>query len=81
MALGPEARADARGEYLHRQSQDKRILKKIHARLKDGDHNGHSGFEKPEALKHSLPAFGHAASTTGIAWSIVSKATKFNSPN
>lgn len=44
-------------DYLHWQRHDKRILKKIHALLKDVDRNGHSGIGKPEPLKHSLSGF------------------------
>lgn len=39
-------------EYLYWQTQDKKIVKRINALLKDIDRNGFDGTGKPEPLKH-----------------------------
>lgn len=43
-------------EYLSWQ-QDKKMLKRINALIKDIDRNAHQGIGKPEALKHELSGF------------------------
>lgn len=44
-------------EYVYWQSQDKRIIKRINALLKDIERNGYDGIGKPEALKSDLSGF------------------------
>lgn len=44
-------------DYLYRQQQDKKILKRINALLKDIDRNGYTGIGKPEPLKYELSGF------------------------
>ena len=41
-------------DYLYWQQQDKKILKRINALLKDIDRNGYTGIGKPEPLKYEL---------------------------
>jgi toxin YoeB len=41
-------------DYLHWQTEDKKILKKINELIKDIDLNGNEGIGKPELLKHEL---------------------------
>lgn len=44
-------------DYLYWQQQDKKILKRINALLKDIDRNGYRGIGKPEPLKYELSGF------------------------
>lgn len=44
-------------DYLYWQQQDKKILKRINALLKDIDRNGYTGIGKPEPLKYELSGF------------------------
>jgi len=44
-------------DYLYRQSQDKKTLKRINLLLKDIDRNGNTGLGKPEALKGDLQGY------------------------
>ena len=44
-------------EYVYWQSQDKRIIKRSNALLKDIERNGYDGIGKPEALKSDLSGF------------------------
>jgi toxin YoeB len=44
-------------EYLHWQTADRRILKRINELLRDIERNGNSGIGKPEALKHGFQGY------------------------
>lgn len=44
-------------DYLYRQSQDKKTLKRINLLLKDIDRNGYTGLGKPEPLKGDLQGY------------------------
>lgn len=44
-------------DYLYWQQEDRKILKRINALLKDIDRNGYSGIGKPEPLKHEFSAY------------------------
>lgn len=44
-------------DYLYWQQQDKKVLKRINALLKDIDRNGYTGIGKPEPLKYELSGF------------------------
>ena len=44
-------------DYLYWQQQDKKILKRINALLKDIDRNGYTGIGKLEPLKYELSGF------------------------
>lgn len=44
-------------DYLWWQQQDRKVLKRINALLKDIARNGHEGIGKPEALKHDWSGF------------------------
>lgn len=44
-------------DYLYWKQQDKKILKRINALLKDIDRNGYTGIGKPEPLKYELSRF------------------------
>lgn len=44
-------------QYLAREIEDKKILKKINDLIKDIDHNGNQGIGKPEPLKHELAGY------------------------
>jgi toxin YoeB len=43
--------------YLHWQTQDKKILKRINKLLQDIERNGYNGIGKPEPLKHDLSGY------------------------
>lgn len=45
---------DARDDYLHRRTQDRKTLRRINALLKDIDRNGYDGIGKPEPLRENL---------------------------
>ena len=44
-------------DYVHWQTQDKKILKRINQLIKDIDRNGYEGIGKPEPLKYELQGF------------------------
>jgi toxin YoeB len=44
-------------EYVHWQSMDKKMVKRIHAILKDIDRNPFSGIGKPEPLKYGRQGY------------------------
>ncbi|MFD6951014.1 addiction module protein [Nocardiopsis sp. TSRI0078] len=44
----------AREDYVWWQGQDRRILKRVNALIKDIDRNGNDGMGKPEPLRHGL---------------------------
>lgn len=44
-------------DYLWWQQQDRKVLKRINALIKDIARNGHEGIGKPEALKHDWSGF------------------------
>ncbi|MDR1920241.1 MAG: Txe/YoeB family addiction module toxin [Candidatus Adiutrix sp.] len=44
-------------DYLYWQTQDKKILKRINALIKDIERNGYEGLGKPEPLKGHLTGF------------------------
>lgn len=44
-------------DYLHWQSTDKKILKRIHLLIKDIRRSPFDGIGKPEALKHALAGY------------------------
>lgn len=44
-------------DYLYRQSQDKKTLKRINLLLKDIDRNGYTGLGKSEPLKGDLQGY------------------------
>ena len=44
-------------EYLYRQTQDKKTLKRINLLVKDIDRNGYKGIGKPEALSENLAGY------------------------
>lgn len=48
---------EAREEYLHWQTQDKKTLKKINRLLKDIDRNGYACTGKPEPLSGNLSGY------------------------
>ena len=48
---------EAWADYLYWQREDRKILKRINALLKDIDRNGYSGIGKPEPLKHEFSAY------------------------
>ncbi|MBP3751870.1 MAG: Txe/YoeB family addiction module toxin [Pyramidobacter sp.] len=48
---------EAWADYLYWQQEDRKILKRINALLKDIDRNGYSGIGKPEPLKHEFSAY------------------------
>lgn len=41
-------------DYVYWQTQDRKILKRINALIKDIERNGYAGIGKPEPLKHEL---------------------------
>jgi len=43
--------------YLHWQSEDKEVLRKINELIKDIERHGNSGLGKPEPLKHELSSY------------------------
>lgn len=45
-------------DYLWWQVNDRKILKRINALIKDIQRNGNEGIGKPEALKHNLSGYG-----------------------
>ena len=47
----------ASDDYLYWQTQDRRVLKRINALVKDIQRNGNDGIGKPEALKHGFHGF------------------------
>jgi toxin YoeB len=44
-------------DYLWWQAQDRKILKRINALIKDIDRNGNEGMGKPEPLKHAFQGY------------------------
>lgn len=44
-------------DYLWWQSQDRKVLKRINALIKDISRNGNEGIGKPEPLKHKLAGY------------------------
>ena len=48
---------DAWKDYLHWQTQDKKILKRINQLIKDASRNPFEGLGKPEPLKGNLSGF------------------------
>jgi toxin YoeB len=44
-------------DYLYRQTQDRKTLKRINKLLQDIDRNGYNGIGKPEPLKGDLSGF------------------------
>lgn len=44
-------------DYLWWQAQDRKVLKRINALIKDIERNGNEGIGKPEPLKHGLSGF------------------------
>ena len=48
---------DGWDEYTSWQTEDKRIIKKINALIRDIVRNGHSGIGHPEPLKHNLDGY------------------------
>ena len=44
-------------DYLWWQVNDRKILKRINALIKDIQRNGNEGIGKPEALKHNLSGY------------------------
>ena len=49
--------SDAWNDYLHWQTQDKKILKRINQLIKDASRNPFEGLGKPEPLKVNLSCF------------------------
>ena len=45
---------EAWADYLYWQAEDRKILKRINALLKDIDRNGNTGLGKPEPLKYEF---------------------------
>ena len=45
---------EAWADYLYWQAEDRKILKRINALLKDIDRNGNTGLGKPESLKYEF---------------------------
>ena len=45
---------EAWADYLYWQTEDRKILKRINALLKDIDRNGNTGIGKPEPLKYEF---------------------------
>lgn len=48
---------DAWDDYLHWQTHDRKVLKRINALLTDIERNGNTGIGKPEALKHGFHGY------------------------
>ena len=48
---------DTRDDYLYRQTQDRKLLKRINLLIKDIQRNGNEGIGKPEALKHGFHGY------------------------
>ena len=44
-------------DYLWWQAQDRKVLKRINALIKDIERNGNEGIGEPEPLKHGLSGF------------------------
>lgn len=44
-------------DYLWWQTQDRKILKRVNALIKDIDRNGNDGMGKPEPLKHGFQGY------------------------
>lgn len=44
-------------DYLWWQQQDRKVLRRINALIRDIDRNGHEGIGKPEALEHGFHGF------------------------
>lgn len=49
--------ADAWDQYLYWQDQDRKIVKRINALIKDIQRNGNDGIGKPEPLRHGYHGF------------------------
>jgi len=49
-------------DYVWWQTEDRKILKRITALIKDIERNGNDGIGKPEPLEHGFRAIGHAGS-------------------
>ena len=48
---------DAWSDYVHWQTEDRRVLRRINELLKDIARNGNEGIGKPEALKHGFHGY------------------------
>ncbi|MEU1983604.1 Txe/YoeB family addiction module toxin [Nocardia sp. NPDC019395] len=48
---------NSRQDYLWRQSQDRKLLKRINQLIADIDRNGNEGIGKPEPLKHGFRGY------------------------
>jgi toxin YoeB len=44
-------------DYLHWQSTDKKVIKRIHLLIKDIQRSSYEGIGKPEPLKHALSGY------------------------
>jgi Txe/YoeB family toxin of toxin-antitoxin system len=62
-------------DYLHWQSTDKQIVRRIHELIKDATHNPFTGIGKSEPLRLPSRAIGRAGSMVNIVWSIKLKTT------
>ena len=45
------------GDYMWWQAQDRKVLRRINALIKDIDRNGNKGLGKPEPLKHGFQGY------------------------
>lgn len=68
-------------DYLYWQQQDKKILKRINALLKDIDRNGYTGIGKPEPLKYELSGFWSRRIDDTTALSTGLAVTQWKLPN
>ena len=68
--------SEAWEDYLHWQETDKKMLKMIHALLKDIDRNHYDGLGQPEPLKHELAGWWSRRIDQSIGLFIVFKETK-----
>lgn len=48
---------NAREDYVWWQTQDRKVLKRINALIKDIERNGNEGIGKPEPLKHDFVGY------------------------
>ncbi|MDR1826923.1 MAG: Txe/YoeB family addiction module toxin [Methylobacteriaceae bacterium] len=44
-------------DYLYRQTQDKKTLRRVNRLLQDIERNAHRGIGKPEPLKHNMQGY------------------------
>ncbi|KAB1663237.1 Txe/YoeB family addiction module toxin [Pseudoclavibacter sp. CFCC 13611] len=49
--------ADAWDDYLFWQNEDRRVIKRVNALIKDIQRNGNVGIGKPEALRHGFHGY------------------------